>query len=579
MQNHFFGDINDYYKYGLLRLLSGFGQKKIGVCWMLRPDDAPKLGQKTHYLDDPHTWRRYDPDLFDCLRKSVKDDGDRNVKRLEASNLLPSATFYSEILTDPGMQRQSYFTEVYRRFSGVDLIFFDPDTGLEVKRPKIGNKDSSKFLYWHEVAKAFQRGHSLLIIQFFLGVTAGAISEKVRALSEATQAQRIYVFRAGGVVFFLCAQKEHFGFFDDQREQVASIWKPLQLSLFPNAAESVEALEEPTDTQDGQKTTESVYPLRPLKLDQVRTYALASRRSKVSVQDFAHAVRSGASVKALLDSMPRILAGEDFRAVVRAIRRARKKRKPIIWGLGGHVIKCGLAPVLIDLMRRGFLTAAAMNGSAMIHDFEIGLVGSTSEDVPAVLGCGQFGMAEETGRYIHQAIVEGDQEQLGIGEAVGRCLARHRDARFRKYSLLAAAYTERAPVTVHVAIGTDIIHNHPAIDARALGAATHRDFLLLAALVKDMDGGGVYLNVGSAVVLPEVFLKCVSLAANLGHAPRGITTVNMDFIQHYRPTQNVLLRPIAAGSSEPGKGRGYPLTGHHEIMIPLLAAALKSSNG
>jgi hypothetical protein len=277
--------------------------------------------------------------------------------------------------------------------------------------------------------------------------------------------------------------------------------------------------------------------------------------------------------------MPRILAGDHFRAVVAAIRRARAKRKPVIWGLGGHVMKCGLSPVLIDLMRRGFVTAVAMNGSAMIHDFEVGLVGSTSEDVPAALGGGQFGMAEETGRYINQAISGGVELHLGIGEAVGRYLARRRGARFRKYSLLAAAYKRRAPVTVHVAIGTDIIHNHPAIDPRALGAATHRDFLLLAALVKDMDSGGVYLNVGSAVILPEVFLKCVSLAANLGQLPRGITTVNLDFIQHYRPAQNVLLRPISASASGGGKlkSRGYALTGHHEIMIPLLASALKST--
>jgi hypothetical protein len=324
----------------------------------------------------------------------------------------------------------------------------------------------------------------------------------------------------------------------------------------------------------------TIYRTRPLKLDGVSTYPLASRSSKVSVKDFAGVVGSGASVKELFNSLPHILTGDHFRAVASAMRRARQKHKPIIWGLGGHVIKCGLSPVLIDLMQRGFLTAIAMNGSAMIHDFEVGLVGSTSEDVPAVLGRGQFGMAEETGRYINQAIADGDHEPLGIGEAVGRFLTQRRGVRFRKYSLLAAAYRQRVPVTVHEAIGTDIIHNHPAIDARALGAATHRDFLLLATLVKNMDGGGVYLNVGSAVILPEVFLKCVSLAANLGHAPRGITTVNMDFIQHYRPTQNVLLRPTAAGSGQGAnsKGRGYGLTGHHEIMIPLLAAALKSSD-
>jgi hypothetical protein len=323
----------------------------------------------------------------------------------------------------------------------------------------------------------------------------------------------------------------------------------------------------------------SIYTDKPLKLDNVETYPLASRQGKVSIKAFARVSRRGASLRELVNSLPRILAGEDFRAVVEAIRRARQKPKPIIWGLGGHVIKCGLSPVLIDLMRHGFLTAVAMNGAALIHDFEVALVGSTSEDVPAVLGRGQFGMAEETGRYINQAIAEGDKDGLGIGEAVGRYLARHRGARFRKYSLLAAAYQQRVPVTVHEAIGTDIIHNHPAIDPRTLGAATHRDFLLLAALVRGMDGGGVYLNVGSAVVLPEVFLKCVSLAANLGRPPRSITTVNMDFIQHYRPTQNVLLRPTAAGSRGVNtKGHGHALTGHHEIMIPLLAAALKSSD-
>jgi hypothetical protein len=298
----------------------------------------------------------------------------------------------------------------------------------------------------------------------------------------------------------------------------------------------------------------------------------------VSVRDFARAAAPKATVGRWVGSLPRILAGNDFRAVIEALRQARRRSKPIIWGLGGHVIKCGLAPVLIDLMQRGSATMFALNGAALIHDFEVALVGSTSEDVPTVLGRGQFGMAEETGRYINEAITAGDREGLGIGESVGRFLTRYRGARFRKYSLLAAAYRARVPVTVHVAIGTDIIHNHPAVDPRALGAATHRDFLLLAAAVKQMDSGGVYLNVGSAVVLPEVFLKCISLAANLGRAPRGITTVNLDFIQHYRPTQNVVVRPTATDgkSSRGGKSRGYALTGHHELMIPLLAAALKN---
>ena len=319
----------------------------------------------------------------------------------------------------------------------------------------------------------------------------------------------------------------------------------------------------------------TIYRQGPLKLDKVSTYPLASRPSKVSVAEFAKVPRHGASVRQWIDSLPHILAGNDFHAVVAALERARRKHKPIIWGLGGHVIKCGLSPVLIDLMKRGYLTAVAMNGAALIHDFEIALVGATSEDVPAVLGRGRFGMAEETGRFINEAIAEGDRDELGIGEAVGRFLGKYRGARFRRWSLLGTAYRRRVPVTVHVAIGTDIIHNHPAIDPRALGSATHRDFRLLAALVRTMDGGGVYLNVGSAVVLPEVFLKCFSLAANLGHAPRGITTVNLDFIQHYRPLQNVVLRPTALAGKAGGKAsHGYALTGHHELMIPLLAAAL-----
>ena len=319
----------------------------------------------------------------------------------------------------------------------------------------------------------------------------------------------------------------------------------------------------------------TIYSQRPLKLDNVSTYPLASRPSKVTVRDFAKVARSGAGVREWMDSLPRILAGETFRGVVKALEVARARRKPIIWGIGGHVVKCGLGPILIDLMRRGYLAAVAMNGAAMIHDFEIALVGATSEDVPAVLRHGKFGMAEETGRIINETIAAGDREELGIGEAVGRFLAGSRQARFRRFSLLAQAYRWRIPVTVHEAIGTDIIHNHPAIDPRALGAASHRDFLLLASLVKGMHRGGVYLNVGSAVVLPEVFLKCLSLVANLGRAPRGITTVNMDFIQHYRPVQNVVLRPTAG----PGKGQdcshGYMLIGHHELMVPLLAAALK----
>lgn len=319
----------------------------------------------------------------------------------------------------------------------------------------------------------------------------------------------------------------------------------------------------------------SAYRLKALELDKVSTYPLTSRKSKVSVDTFARVPPRNASIRQWLKSLPRILAGESFRGVIEALQAARRGHKPIVWGLGGHVIKVGLGPILIDLMRRGYATAFAFNGAAMIHDFEVALVGSTSEDVPAALGQGRFGMAEETGRFLNEAIAAGDRDELGIGEAVGRFLNGKRPpvpVRFRKYSLLAEAYRAATPVTVHEAIGTDIIHNHPAIDARALGSATHRDFRLLAAVVKQMSRGGVYVNCGSAVILPEVFLKCVSLAANLGHPPRDLVTMNFDFIQHYRPTENVVRRPVAMASGK--QSRGYAITGHHELMIPLLAAAL-----
>jgi hypothetical protein len=255
--------------------------------------------------------------------------------------------------------------------------------------------------------------------------------------------------------------------------------------------------------------------------------------------------------------------------VVDAIVRARAGGRAIIWGLGGHVIKCGLAPVLIDLMRRGHLTAFALNGAAAIHDFEIALAGHTSEDVEAVLPDGRFGMAEETGREMNRAISNGHSEGIGMGEALGRWLPQVADPRYAGCSVLSEAYRAGVPVTVHVAIGTDTPHMHPAFNPEAMGAATHRDFRLLCAYVADLDRGGVYVNVGSAVVLPEVFLKAVSAVRNLGRPLADFTTVNFDFLQHYRPRLNVVERPHAGSG-----GAGYALTGHHELMIPLLAAAL-----
>jgi len=233
------------------------------------------------------------------------------------------------------------------------------------------------------------------------------------------------------------------------------------------------------------------------------------------------------------------------------------------------VIKCGLGCVLLDLMQRGWVSAFVMNGAASIHDFEIAIAGQTSEDVEAVLPDGRFGAAEETGREMNLAIAEGSREGLGMGEALGKRLASLAKGEFAPSSIVAEAYRASVPVTVHVAVGTDTPHTHPAADAAAIGAATHRDFRLLCSLARGLDQGGVYLNVGSAVVLPEVFLKAVSVVRNLGYPLTGFTTVNFDFLQHYRPKLNVVERPHARSG-----GRGYAITGHHELMIPLLAAVL-----
>ncbi len=317
-------------------------------------------------------------------------------------------------------------------------------------------------------------------------------------------------------------------------------------------------------------TWKSIYEndVRPLGLEQVSTYPLASRSSKVTLDDFASSIEENSSLQDFLASLPDILAVQSLRDLAAQIRRARELHKPIIWGIGGHVIKTGLAPIIIDLMKRGFVTAIAGNGSVLVHDAEIAMVGSTSEDVDATLGEGAFGAAEETGRLLNTAARDGARDGLGLGEAMGRALlalnAKHGD-----YSLLCAAYNAKVPFTTHVTIGGDIAHFHPTADGAALGATSHTDFRLLAELVRRMNGGGVYLNVGSAVTLPEVFLKCVTLVRNLGHPLTDIATANFDFIQSYRPLTNVVRRPTADGA-----GRGYSITGHHELTIPLLAALL-----
>src|SRR5437660_5087662 len=322
----------------------------------------------------------------------------------------------------------------------------------------------------------------------------------------------------------------------------------------------------------------SIYATSPITLTHLHTYPLASRKSKVSVRDFAKPPASNPSLNKFLASLPNFLAAADLRNLLAAIHTARKQRKRILWGIGGHVIKVGLGPILIDLMRRGFITSLAMNGAALIHDFEIALAGNTSEDVETGLGDGAFGMAAETGEYLNQIAKVAMRARLGYGEAAGQFLDNAViDIPYADSSVLAAAYKLRVPVTIHLAIGTDIPHMHRTADGAALGSATHLDFRLFCSLVQQMHPGGVYLNWGSAVLLPEIFLKAVSVVRNLGVPLQPITTANFDLIQHYRPLQNVVKRPTASGPLTRGSAsHGYAVTGHHELLLPLVAAALAS---
>lgn len=309
--------------------------------------------------------------------------------------------------------------------------------------------------------------------------------------------------------------------------------------------------------------------IRPLTPSAVRTYSLASRASKVDIRDFARPLPAGASFADFLDSLPGFLAARDFRDFIGLLRRARARHKAILWAMGAHVIKVGLSPVLIDLMKEGWVSGLALNGAGIIHDFEIAYAGKTSEDVEAQIKSGRFGMARETGGLLNAAIRSGARNNQGLGEAVGRMIARshfpHADL-----SLLASAYRLKIPVTVHVAVGTDIIHVHPQASGEAIGKTSLQDFFRFARCVRGLHGGGVFLNVGSAVLLPEVFLKAVSLIRNQGGKLDGFSTAVFDFLRHYRPAENVTRRPL-------GKtGRGFYFVGHHEILIPLLAAALKS---
>ncbi len=305
---------------------------------------------------------------------------------------------------------------------------------------------------------------------------------------------------------------------------------------------------------------------RPLDFSKVRTYPVTKRFSKVQSALLGKKVAKGATLRAFLRGLPDILAAQNLKAIARKIADCHRQNRTVMLGMGAHPIKVGLSPLIIDFMERGIIHSIALNGAGVIHDFEIAFMGETSEDVAATLKDGSFGMAEETGSFINQAISEGSKDNLGIGAAVGRAINQKR-LRHRKLSILATAANLGIPVTSHIAIGTDIIHMHPKADGQALGDCSLRDFRTLTSIVATLDRG-IYLNFGSAVILPEVFLKAVSLARNLGHPVQNLTTVNLDFLQHYRPLTNVVNRPTMNG------GKGYQLTGHMEIMVPLLFAAV-----
>lgn len=316
----------------------------------------------------------------------------------------------------------------------------------------------------------------------------------------------------------------------------------------------------------------SKYTYTPLDFGRLATIPIADRGGKVQMEHMGAAPEAGVRMSKWLDGLPKILAADSLRAVVAALVEAKRSKRAILWGMGGHVIKCGLAPVLTRLMDMGYVTGLVMNGAATIHDFEIGIAGATSEDVESVLPDGRFGSAEETGREMNVAIREGAVKGLGMGEALGEAITRLARPEFAEACLQVQAYRRNVPVTVHVAVGTDTPHTHPSAEGAAIGAATHQDFKLFCSIVRELNEGGVYLNVGSAVLLPEVFLKAVSVVRNLGYPLGNFTTVNFDFLQHYRPKANVVDRPHAKSG-----GKGYSLTGHHEIMIPLLAAILADS--
>ncbi|MDL1891539.1 hypothetical protein FBQ87_01415 [Sphingobacteriales bacterium CHB3] len=309
-------------------------------------------------------------------------------------------------------------------------------------------------------------------------------------------------------------------------------------------------------------------------LSNIRTISIKDRYSKVSPKDFAKPFDGAhGSFATFVDSLPTILMAAELKTLVDDILRSRKNDKPVILMMGAHVIKVGLTPVLIDLIKHNIITSVAMNSAAAIHDVETAMWGQTSEDVAASMMDGRFGMAKETGELMNNTLSDAfKNSDMGYGEALGRKLL-DLAAPNKDVSLLATCYSLDIPITVHAAIGTDIIHQQPTMDGAATGELTFRDFTTLCELCKGLVGGGVVLNIGSAVIMPEVFLKALTVARNLGAPARGFTTAVFDMNTHYRPTMNVKLRPTQDG------GRGLYFTGHHEIMVPLLAAMIKAKQG
>lgn len=304
--------------------------------------------------------------------------------------------------------------------------------------------------------------------------------------------------------------------------------------------------------------------IEPVDLNRVKTSSIKNRKNKVYIKDFARVYERGWTVRQFMESLPKILKAEELKASANAIVTARKKNKQVILAMGDSVIKVGLSPLVIELMEEKIITAIAMQGAGVIHDTEIALIGETSEDVAVTIRDGSFGMAEETGSILNDAIKSGVAENLGLGEAAGKAI-NEISPPFKDLSITYNAYRLGVPLTVHVAYGTDIIHMHPKADGAAIGKATEIDFRKFTSLVTMLEEG-VIINIGSAVILPEVFLKALSVARNIGYDVKNFTAINMDMIQHYRPLKNVVERPTKTG------GQGFAITGHHEIMFPLLTA-------